>query len=79
MINQQFIDRIDALPDVFMLASLVQFKYIQTISQPNEHNFVEDNDKLALTACRVSATLTNSDIYARTSYGLILRDRVKLI
>ena len=23
-----------------MLASLVQFKYIQTISQPNEHNFV---------------------------------------
>ena len=38
--KQQFIDRIDALPDVFMLASLVQFKYIQTISQPNEHNFV---------------------------------------
>ena len=38
--NQQFIDRINALPDVFMLASLVQFKYIQTISQPNEHNFV---------------------------------------
>ena len=38
--NQQFIDRINELPDVFMLASLVQFKYIQTISQPNEHNFV---------------------------------------
>ena len=38
--NQQFIDRIDALLDVFMLVSLVQFKYIQTISQPNEHNFV---------------------------------------
>ena len=38
--KQQFIDRIDALLDVFMLASLVQFKYIQTISQPNEHNFV---------------------------------------
>ena len=38
--NQQFINRINALPDVFMLASLVQFKYIQTISQPNEHNFV---------------------------------------
>ena len=40
MINQQFIDRIDALPDVFMLASLVQFKYVQDISEPNERNFV---------------------------------------
>ena len=39
MINQQFIDRIDALPDVFMLASLVQFKYVQDISEPNETNF----------------------------------------
>ena len=38
--KQQFIDRIDALPDVFMLASLVQFKYIQDISEPNERNFV---------------------------------------
>ena len=38
--NQQFIDRIDALPDVFMLASLVQFKYVQTISEPNDVNFV---------------------------------------
>ena len=38
--NQQFIDRINALPDVFMLASLVQFKYIQTISQMNDVNFV---------------------------------------
>ena len=38
--NQQFIDRINALPDVFMLASLVQFKYIQTISQMNDTNFV---------------------------------------
>ena len=37
--NQQFIDRINALPDVFMLASLVQFKYIQTISQMNDTNF----------------------------------------
>ena len=35
--NQQFID---ALPDVFMLASLVQFKYVQDISEPNERNFV---------------------------------------
>ncbi len=32
--------RIEALPDVFMLASLCQFKYIQTISEPNERNFV---------------------------------------
>ena len=39
MINQQFIDRIDALPDVFMLASLVQFKYVQDISEPNDTNF----------------------------------------
>ena len=37
--NQQFIDRINALPDVFMLASLVQFKYVQTISEPNDTNF----------------------------------------
>ena len=37
--NQQFIDRIKALPDVFMLASLVQFKYVQDISEPNETNF----------------------------------------
>ncbi len=32
--------RIEALPDVFMLASLVQFKYVQTISEPNDTNFV---------------------------------------
>ena len=38
--NQQCIDRIDALPDVFMLASLVQFKYVQTISELNDVNFV---------------------------------------
>ena len=38
--NQQFIDRIDALRDVFMLASLVQFKYVQTISELNDVNFV---------------------------------------
>ena len=38
--NQQFIDRINALPDVFMLASLVQFKYIQTVGEPNDTNFV---------------------------------------
>lgn len=34
------LERIDKLPDVFMLASLCQFKYIQTISEPNERNFV---------------------------------------
>lgn len=33
------LERIEALPDVFMLASLAQFKYIQTISTPNETNF----------------------------------------
>lgn len=32
-------DRINSLPDVFMLASLVQFKYIQDISEPNKTNF----------------------------------------
>ena len=31
--------RIGGLSDVFMLASLVQFKYVQAISEPNEHNF----------------------------------------
>ena len=34
------LERIEALPDVFMLASLTQFKYIQTISEPNDTNFV---------------------------------------
>ena len=40
MIKQEFLERINALSDVFMLASLCQFKYIQTISEPNERNFV---------------------------------------
>ena len=31
--------RIEKLKDVFMLASLVQFKYVQDISKPNETNF----------------------------------------
>jgi len=39
MIKQEFLERINALPDVFMLASLVQFKYIQTISTSNDTNF----------------------------------------
>jgi small nuclear ribonucleoprotein (snRNP)-like protein len=34
------LERIEALPDVFMLASLVQFKYVQTISESNDSNFV---------------------------------------
>jgi hypothetical protein len=34
------LERIESLPDVFMLASLVQFKYVQTISEPNASNFV---------------------------------------
>ena len=34
------LERIDKLADVYMLASLVQFKYVQTISEPNERNFV---------------------------------------
>jgi hypothetical protein len=33
------LERIDKLADVYMLASLVQFKYVQTISEPNERNF----------------------------------------
>ena len=31
--------RIEKLKDVFMLASLVQFKYVQDISEPNDSNF----------------------------------------
>lgn len=34
------LERIDNLPDAFMLASLVQFKYVQTISEPNDTNFI---------------------------------------
>ena len=33
------LERIEALPDVFMLASLVQFKYVQDISNVNDVNF----------------------------------------
>lgn len=40
MMKPSHLERIDKLPDVFMLASLCQFKYIQTISEPNERNFV---------------------------------------
>ena len=34
------LERIDKLADVFMLASLCQFKYVQTISESNDSNFV---------------------------------------
>ena len=44
MIKQEFLERIKALPDVFMLASLVQFKYVQDISEPNETNFTSSYD-----------------------------------
>ena len=33
------LERVEMLSDVFMLASLVQFKYVQTIGSPNEFNF----------------------------------------
>ena len=33
------LERVEALADVFMLASLVQFKYVQDISEPNDTNF----------------------------------------
>jgi len=39
MIKQEFLERINAIHDVFMLASLVQFKYVQDISEPNDSNF----------------------------------------
>ena len=34
------IARLEYIPDVFMLASLCQLKYVQTISEPNDTNFV---------------------------------------
>lgn len=37
--KQSHLERIEELTDVFMLASLVQFKYVQDISEPNETNF----------------------------------------
>lgn len=40
MIKQEFLERINALPDVFMLDSgLVQFKYVQDIGNANDVNF----------------------------------------
>ncbi len=40
MMKPSHLERVEALPDVFMLASLVQFKYVQTISESNDSNFV---------------------------------------
>ena len=40
--NSEFLARIDALPDVFMLQGLVQFKYVTGISEPNDTNFTVD-------------------------------------
>ena len=40
MMKPSHLERINALPDVFMLASLCQFKYVQTISESNDSNFV---------------------------------------
>ena len=40
--NQQFIDRINALPDVFLLQGVVQFKYVTGIGEPNNTNFTVD-------------------------------------
>ena len=37
---EQLLERVKALPDVFMLAELVQFKYVQSIGKPNNVNFV---------------------------------------
>lgn len=37
--KQSHLERIEALSDVFMLASLVQFKYVQAISEPTNKNF----------------------------------------
>jgi len=39
-VNPSHLERIEALPDVFMLDSgLVQFKYVQDISNVNDVNF----------------------------------------
>jgi len=36
------IARIEALPDVFLLQGIVQFKYVTGISEPNSVNFTVD-------------------------------------
>ena len=40
--SPEFIARINALPDVFLLQGIVQFKYVTGISEPNSVNFTVD-------------------------------------
>jgi len=40
--SPEFISRINALPDVFLLQGVVQFKYVTGISKPNDTNFSVD-------------------------------------
>jgi len=40
--SPEFISRINALPDVFLLQGVVQFKYVTGISEPNDTNFTVD-------------------------------------
>lgn len=40
--KQEFIDRINELPDLFLLQGVVQFKYVTGISLPNDTNFSVD-------------------------------------
>lgn len=40
--SPEFIARINALPDLFLLQGVVQFKYVTGISEPNDTNFSVD-------------------------------------
>jgi len=40
--SPEFIARINALPDLFLLQGIVQFKYVTGISEPNDTNFTVD-------------------------------------
>ena len=40
--SPEFIARINALPDLFLLQGIVQFKYVTGISEPNSVNFTVD-------------------------------------
>jgi len=42
MMKPSHLERINALPDVFMLQGIVQFKYVTGISEPNDTNFTVD-------------------------------------
>lgn len=41
-LSAEQIARIEALPDVFLLQGIVQFKYVTGISEPNSVNFTVD-------------------------------------